>query len=277
VKRLFTGNKDLLVQALPWALLVVLLKLGADLLDLNGFQLSPLLTGAVAAEVFIIGFLLTGTASDFKEAERLPGEIVSSLETIADECLIIREELRLPEAQMCLADLVALGRSIREWLVRNRGFDEVMADLRQLNGYFMVFAPAIQAGFTGRLKSEQATIRRLVIRMDTMRRTSYVSAGYLIAEVFAVLLVLVMLVTDLGPLGPTLALVGLVSYLLIYMLGLIRDLDDPFEYRDGVPGAADVSLEVMLRHEDRMRLLLAAGADEVAQMPDQSPAVPEVH
>ncbi|MCW2757380.1 MAG: hypothetical protein JWO46_1126, partial [Nocardioidaceae bacterium] len=148
-------------------------------------------------------------------------------------------------------------------------------DIRQLNGYFMVFAPKIQAGFTSRLKSEQSNLRKLVIRMDTMRRTSYVSAGYLIAEVFAVLLVAVMVVTDLGELAPTLALVGLVSYLLIYMLGLIRDLDDPFEYSGGTPGAADVSLDVMVRHEERMKVMLASGADEVAAMRDQAPEVPE--
>ena len=63
------------------------------------FELSPLLAGAIAAEVFILGFLLAGTAGDFKEAERLPGEVASSLETIADECLITYDELKLPEAK----------------------------------------------------------------------------------------------------------------------------------------------------------------------------------
>ncbi len=81
-----------------------------------------------------------------------------------------------------------------------------------------------------------------------MRRTSYVSAGYLIAEVTAVLLVLVMIFTDLGPLAPTLCLVGLISYLLVYLVTLIRDLDNPFEYLNGVPGAADVSLDVLEQH-----------------------------
>ena len=60
------------------------------------------------------------------------------------------------------------------WLMQDRGFDDVMSDIRALNGPFRVFAPAIQAGFTTRLKTEQAAIRKIVIRMDTMRRTSYV-------------------------------------------------------------------------------------------------------
>ncbi len=116
------------------------------------------------------------------------------------------------------------------WLLHNKGFDEVMADLRALNPLFMVFAPKILAGFTTRLKSEQATMRKLVIRMDTMRRTSYVSAGYLIAEITASVILVLLLITEIGQLAPTVLVVGVISYLLVYVLALIRDLDNPFEY-----------------------------------------------
>jgi hypothetical protein len=271
---MFTGSPRLLIRSLPWTILVIALKYAAHAAGWEWLELSPLLAGAIAAEVFIVGFILAGTSGDFKEAERLPGEVAASIETIADECLIIREQQGLPEAQMCLADLLALGRGIREWLAHNRGLDEVMADIRQLNGYFMTFGSQVQGGVTGRLKAEQSTIRKLVIRMDTMRRTSYVSAGYLIAEVTAVVLTLIIVFTDLGPVTPNVAVGGLLAYLLIYTLGLIRDLDNPFEYKDGRPGVADVSLDVLIRHEERLKLLLLEGQDEVAQMPDQSPEVP---
>jgi len=257
-KHLFRGNPRLLIGALPWAAAVVLLKYLADLADLQVLELSPLLAGSIAAEVFILGFLLAGTAGDFKEAEKLPGEVASSLETIADECLITYEDLKMPEAKACLAQLIEISQSIRMWLMQDRGFDDVMSDIRALNGPFRVMAPAIQAGFTTRLKSEQAAIRKLVIRMDTMRRTSYVAAGYLIAEVTAFLLMAVLIFTDLGAIAPTLCLVGLIAYLIVYLVGLIRDLDNPFEYRNGMPGAADVNLDVLERNEDRLRALIGA-------------------
>jgi hypothetical protein len=257
-KHLFRGNPRLLLGALPWAAAVVLLKFLADMVDAQVLELSPLLAGAIAAEVFILGFLLAGTAGDFKEAEKLPGEVASSLETIADECLITYEDLKMPEARTCLAQLIEVSKSIRMWLMQDRGFDDVMSDIRALNGPFRVMAPAIQAGFTTRLKNEQAAIRKLVIRMDTMRRTSYVAAGYLIAEVTAFLLMAVLVFTDLGAIAPTLCLVGLIAYLIVYLVGLIRDLDNPFEYRDGQPGAADVNLDVLERNEDRLRALIGA-------------------
>jgi len=257
-KHLFRGNPRLLIGALPWAVGVVVLKWLADVADVQPLNLSPLLAGAIAAEVFILGFLLSGTAGDFKEAERLPGELAASLETMADECLITYEDIKLPEARTCLQLLVDLSGSIRTWLMTDQGFDGVMADLRALNGPFRVMAPAIQAGFTTRLKAEQAVVRKTVVRMDTMRRTSYVAAGYLIAEVTAVLLSVVMILTDLVDLAPTLCLVGLITYLLFYLVGLIRDLDNPFEYKNGQPGAADVDLAVLQRNQDRLQGLLDA-------------------
>jgi len=270
-KHLFRGNPRLLIHALPFAVVVVLLKVVADLADLQPLELSPLLAGAIAAEVFILGFLLSGTAGDFKEAERLPGEVASSLETIADECLITYDELKLPEAKTALQQLIEISTSIRMWLMQDRGLDDLMSDIRALNAPFKVMAPAIQAGFTTRLKSEQAVIRKLVIRMDTMRRTSYVAAGYLIAEITAFLLCAVLILTDLGALAPTLYLVGLISYLLFYVVGLIRDLDNPFEYLNGKPGAADVNLDVLERNEDRLRSML--GALDAAPAPVAAPVV----
>jgi predicted membrane chloride channel (bestrophin family) len=271
-KHLFRGNPRLLIGALPWAAGVIVLKLLAHQFDAEWLNLSPLLAGSIAAEVFILGFLLTGTAGDFKEAERLPGELASSLETMADECLITYEDIKLPEARACLQQLIEISISVRMWLMQDRGFDDVLSDIRALNKPFRVMAPAIQAGFTTRLKTEQASVRKLVIRMDTMRRTSYVAAGYLIAEVTALLLVILLIITDFDDLVPTMLVSALIAYLLFYVVGLIRDLDNPFEYRNGTPGAADVNLDVLERSEDRLRALLGS-LDASASAP-AAPAEP---
>jgi len=148
--KLFRGNPRLLLQVLPVAAAMVLLKWLYDLSPFKHLELSPLLGGVIAAEVFIVGFILSGTAADFKEAERLPGEVVGSLDSIADECLIMDSELKLPQARQCVLLLADIGVSIHQWLLRGEGFDDVLDLLRRLNPLFMVFAPKIQAGFTTR-------------------------------------------------------------------------------------------------------------------------------
>jgi predicted membrane chloride channel (bestrophin family) len=256
--KVFRGNPRLLLQVLPVAAVMVLLKWLYDVIPLRHLELSPLLAGVIAAEVFIVGFILSGTAADFKEAEKLPGEVVGSLDSIADECLIMDEELKLPEARQCVSLLADIGVSIRQWLLRGDGFDDVLDLLRRLIPLLIVFAPNIQAGFTTRLKSEQANIRRVVIRMDTIRRTSYVSAGYLIAEVTGLMILVLLLITQVGQLAPTLLVVGVITYLLVYAMAMIRDIDNPFEYHNGKPGAADVDLGVLESCERRLRGLAAA-------------------
>jgi hypothetical protein len=103
VTKFFRGNPRLLLQAVPVAVAMILAKWLYDPSPLKHLDFSPLLTGVIAAEVFIVGFILSGTAADFKEAERLPGEVAGSLESIADECLIMDAELKLPEARSASA------------------------------------------------------------------------------------------------------------------------------------------------------------------------------
>jgi hypothetical protein len=69
VTRLFRGNPRLLVLAVPTAVGMVPLKWLYDESELRHLDFSPLLTGVIAAEVFIIGFILSGTTADFKEAD----------------------------------------------------------------------------------------------------------------------------------------------------------------------------------------------------------------
>src|SRR4029078_6705711 len=140
----FRGNPRLLLQVLPEAAVMILLKWLYDLSPAKHLELSPLLAGVIAAEVFIVACIRSGTAADFKEAERLPGEVVGSLDSIADECLIMDAELKLPEARQCLSLLADIGRPVHQWVLSGDGFDDVLDLLRRLNPLFIVFAPKIQ-------------------------------------------------------------------------------------------------------------------------------------
>ena len=60
-----------------------------DQAGLERISVSPLVATIITANVFILGFLLTGVLSDYKESERLPGELSISMGAIADECLLL--------------------------------------------------------------------------------------------------------------------------------------------------------------------------------------------
>jgi len=79
----------LAVKIIPILVGVFLLKLVFHKYNLEIVTLNALFTSLIAAATFLISFLLNGVISDYKESEKLPGDIAASLETIYDEYYIL--------------------------------------------------------------------------------------------------------------------------------------------------------------------------------------------
>jgi hypothetical protein len=88
------------MRALLAVLVAMALKLIAHWFGWEFVSLNPLFSGIVAANVFLMSFLLSGVLTDCKESERLPGELAASLEAIADEASAI---CRTKKAQAAVA------------------------------------------------------------------------------------------------------------------------------------------------------------------------------
>lgn len=222
--------------------IVIFFKLIAHWLGWEIISLNPLFSGIVAANVFLMGFLLSGVLSDYKESERLPGELVASIESIAEEALMIYKSKNASVAKECLASLCQLTVSIKNWFYKKEKTRDVMEKLSGLSDFFLAFEPLTQANFIVRLKQEQANIRRILIRIHTVRETSFVSSGYLIAEITTVLLAIGLILARIDPFYESLFFVGVITFLLTFLILLIRDLDNPFGYYAS-DSTEDVSLK----------------------------------
>ena len=173
---------SLLLKTLPFLAVVVALKYGVHFLGWEVLTVSPLFSAIVSANIFLLGFLLAGVLSDYKESERLPGEVASGLEALTDEVVILYRNKRAPEAKACLEHIRLLAVSILDWFHKKQKNAAVMANLRELNQYFLAFEPLTQANFIVRMKQEQGALRRSITRIHTIRDTNFVSGGYAIAE-----------------------------------------------------------------------------------------------
>jgi len=248
----------LTLKVLPVVLLIIFLKLLAHQFSLEFISLNPLFTGIVTANIFLLGFLIAGVLSDYKESEKLPGELASSIETIIDECLIIYKNKKAKQAQECLLHTLNLTNSINDWFHKKERTRALMDKLSGFNDFFLVFESLTQANFIARLKQEQSAIRRILIRIHTIRETSFVSSGYAIAEAIAIILAVGLIFVKIDPFYEALFFVGAITFLQIYMILLIKDLDNPFEYYGGERGPDEISLkpiyELKLRIEEKMRL-----------------------
>jgi predicted membrane chloride channel (bestrophin family) len=80
-----------------------------------------------------------------------------------------------------------------------------------------------------------------------------VPAGYAIAEIISIILCIGLVFIKMDALYESIFFTAFVSYILIYMVTLIRDLDDPFEHYAGEHGGDDeVSLKPLLDLQKRL-------------------------
>lgn len=246
------GKKNILLKTLPFVIGIVVLKYVAHMFGLEFMELNALFTSFVAANVFLLGFLMAGVLTDFKESEKLPGELSVSLESIADEAHMLYKTKGLKEAKECGEHIRSLIMCLKEWFHKKERTYQVFRHLTELNSFFSAFEPHTQANFIVRLKQEQANIRRIVTRIDAIRDTSFISSGYRIAEVNSILLILGLVALKLDPFANALFLAGSISLLFLYMMFLIKDLDDPFGFHRK-DSFENVSIKAIEDLEERLK------------------------
>ena len=251
------------VKVLPLAVLVVGLKWALHSLGKEFLSMNMLFSGLLAATVFLLGFMISGVLADYKESEKLPGEIASSLEAIWDE-LDLRASTHPEPGREALRHLHLLSHRILDWFHQRLGFTEVLEALRGLNTHFHALESAgVPPPYLARLKGEQGALRRALTRVRVVRETSFIGSGYAVADLTATLLLAGFILAKIEPFTESLFFVGVISFMLIYLLALIRDIDDPFEYNpDGSSGGGD---EISLFPIQEVEARLSRRVEEIAR------------
>jgi hypothetical protein len=198
--RIIIKNRHrLLLQVSIIVALVVGVKLIVHFSGWEILTINPLFSGIVAANVFLMGFLLNGVLSDFKESERLPGELSACLENLSQEVSGIR--MANPEANVgpCLVLISQLSQDILSWFHKKHVTSELLEHVNGLTPQFAIMEQWTQATLIARLKQEQANLRRTLIRIHTIRETSFISSGYLLADLVTFLLCLGLILAKIEP------------------------------------------------------------------------------
>ncbi len=240
----------LLVSTLPIVLVVagikVLLRFGFHFEGLIEFgDVGVVLTGAV----FLIGFMLSGVMSDYKESEKLPGELACTLENL-EETLVAGARAKGVDANDVRAQVLGLYDTIMSWLTKKTEDTALYAAIT-------AFAPTLEkldAAPAAKAQSELWTLRKSLTRMDVIHKTTFLQTGYALLDTLVVLSIVVVMVAKFkSPLGEAI-LVPVVTLVYVYMLRLIRDADDPFDYDDkGTHGAAEVDLFPLKDYAARLK------------------------
>jgi hypothetical protein len=242
----------LAVTVSPFVGVIIFSKLCAHQLGWEFLTLNTLFGAIISANVFLVGFLISGVLVDYKEAEKIPGELSCSLEVLTDESYIIYKNNKSKVAKDFMNDIHELTGAILKWLHKKEKTEIVLKKISNLNDNFLVLEPLTQANFIVRLKNEQSNLRRQITRIHTIRETSFNPAGYAIAEIISVILCIGLVFTRIDPYYESIFFVAFVSFILIYMVLLIKDLDNPFSYYEKNNYADEISLKPLFDLEKRI-------------------------
>lgn len=252
MKNILSHKWGIALRVLPWAVGIIALKLVLHQLDIEPLSLSPLFNSLIAANVFLLGFLLSGTLSDYKESEKLPGELAASIETINDEFSITHKNKNTKETKDALLHLADFSSSLIAWFQKKERTKTIMEKLTKFNDYFLAFEKLTQPNFIVRLKQEQHVLRRTLHRVHHIREVEFVSVGYAVAEITSTLLIIGFLFAKIDPFYESLFFVGIVTFLMLYMIALIKELDNPFEHYSDKYDTVIVSLKPLLDLQKRL-------------------------
>ena len=219
---------------------------------------NPLFPALVASEVFLLGFLLHGVLMDYKEGEKIPGELAAALECLAREARGARAFQPEAGGNEALVLLAGFSEDLLAWMKEAGPTTELLNRLDDVQRSIERFAQKNPAPLQARLLLELSQIRRLVYRIGVIRATTFVPTLYGVAYIGTALLSGGLLLTDIEPFGESLFFISAISLLLIKMLWLIADLDNPFS-ANLASSVEHVSLSPVALAVERLQRLQAEG------------------
>lgn len=243
----------IIFKVIPFILAILALKFLFHSLEWEFLTMNPLFTSIVAATTFLIGFLITGVISDYKESEKIPAEIAASIEVLYDESSIIIKNKKSETAKQFQNNLITFIEQLKDWFYRKTKTKNVFETLSSWNNAFATFEGETQAAFISRMKQEQNNLRKMITRIQVVRDTNFVHSAYVLVEVLSFFLVVGLVFVKIEPFYESLFFVALVSFVVLYMIILIKDLDDPFDYASYGETGTEVSLKPIHAMHERLK------------------------
>lgn len=223
---------------------IALLKFLSHRFGFEVMELNALFTSLVAGTIFLIGFLISGVLTDFKESEKIPSELTASLKALSDDAWTIWKSKDSETARRFIDFQKTFLPSLIDWFYKRERTKSLLEKLVLMNDFFAKLdQEGIQPAYIIKMKNEQNNIRKLLLRIDTIRDTNFIGSAYAILEAMGFLTGIGLILIKIEPFYASLFLTLLVTFLISYMIFLIIDLDNPFDYSARGETGTEVSLK----------------------------------
>lgn len=234
----------LIFKALAITAVLLVVRLAIDFSGMDILSVTNLVTAFVGGAIFTIAIILTGTLVDFKESERIPGELVTALSAFYADTGLVGQKHAGTASEIRIHALALLKAITGNFRSNIWDRQEIRKELDVINGKLYELADInVAAPLLVKLRVELINVERLSNRIAVIKHTSFIPAAYTIAELAAAGVIGILFFVKIELWYEGVVLFTVITALLISLILLIRDMDDPFEV--GKKSYADVDLSIL--------------------------------
>ena len=244
-----------LLAVAPFTVLFALLEVLFHRLGWELWQFDSLTGSLLGAASFILALVLGGTLSQYHASEEMVLELINEAEAINDRLAVHGASAPDLDDDRIRSALVLALEAIRRWLLNQIPLESVQESLNQLNGSLAAWESAGRSDANNPSLANLAKMRLLLSRISGNRDHDFIAPAYALLELFLLGVVVALLLIGADNFGENLVVSSFLFTSFLYLVFLIRDLDNPFDY-DG-SSSVDVDLAPLERCEQRLRQLLS--------------------
>lgn len=239
----------ILRETLSVLIFILLAKVGLHYYEIELLSTTPLHTGLLAGSIFVIGFILSGAHSDYKESEKMPVDLTTSLESIYQDGLNCKQEhsdFDLSGLKSCIIEILDnLNKDI------HKHTDTTFTKAKELGTYISQMEKlGLPANYIVKLKTEQNTILRIIQRSRYLQRIQPLPSAFILVQSIVGLIITMLLFTKIGSLTDEIVVTGFLSFTYIYLYKLVEVIDTPFHPEGETQD--DISLFLLEEQQDRI-------------------------
>lgn len=228
-------------------IMMFILLIPRTLIDIMGFDtipINPVVGAFITGAIFTIAIIFTGTFTDFKESEKTGGDLAAALKALYNDSCVLPLADPAP-ARVFRSHVRDLLRTINTCFKENSfNLSDINREMNKINNDIRILAyQNVAPPLIAKLRNELGLIDKMTNRIDVIIRTDFIPAAYALAEIATASVILLLLFVKIDPYVEGTIIFAVISSMLIGLLLLIRDMDNPFEV--GSHTYADVDLETL--------------------------------
>ena len=229
-----------------------MIRVVVDYFNLDVIIINPVITALVAGVIFTIAVIFTGTLTDYKESEKIPGDLAASIQSLySDICMLPSIDLSIRN------DYQKNVRNLYYAIVKN--FQENSWDLDLIHSIFDKINDNISqfANQNGappilvKLRIELTNIDKLSNRIKQIKDTDFIPMAYAISEISIGFVLFIMLFIKSDSNFDVLILLAALTVITTGLIYLVKDMDDLFEVGEGAN--ADVDMFILFGLEKYLK------------------------